>query len=152
MTETIAPQRSALPRIMRTLGFKLLGAVFVLWGAATLAFLSMQMIPGDPVDVMLGPLSTVTPEAREALRESMGLNLPIWQQYIEHLGRMAMGDFGVSFQHRKEVLTVLAGQAMPTLFLALAAMAIALLMAIGFAFLTRKGFLRFVANIVELFA
>jgi peptide/nickel transport system permease protein len=40
------------------------GAALVLWGAVTLAFAVLKLIPGDPVSVMLGPLSSATPEAR----------------------------------------------------------------------------------------
>ena len=152
MTETVPPRTVNWIRLLLGLLSKLFGAVLVLWGAATLGFLAVKLIPGDPVDVMLGPLSSVTDEGRQVLRESMGLHLPLWDQYLLHLGNMVTGNFGTSFQLRKPVLEVLAAQAMPTLWLALAAMGASLLFATGFALLTRFGFMRAVSNLVELFA
>ena len=57
---------------------RLIHAVFVIWGCATIVFFLLRMIPGDPVIQMLGP--EYTPEAAEALRHKLGLDQPLLTQ------------------------------------------------------------------------
>lgn len=156
MTEPAASARSATAgrsallraraaRLAQALG----GALLVLWGAATLAFVALKAVPGDPVDTMLGPLSSVGPEERAAIRRHWGLELPLWQQYLLALWRPLSGDFGVSYQQQRPVLALLGEQLPATLALAGAAMLLALALALGFAALTRRGPLRAVAAVLE---
>lgn len=53
--------------------------MFVLIGISTLVFLLIHLVPGDPVEVMLG--ETARPADREALRHALGLDLPVLQQW-----------------------------------------------------------------------
>ncbi|MEB3231766.1 MAG: ABC transporter permease, partial [Leptolyngbyaceae bacterium] len=77
---------------------RLMLAPLMLWTIATLVFLLMRATPGDPVDVALGPKA---PEAaREAMRERLGLNLPLWLQYFHYLGDLLRFDLGVSLDDR----------------------------------------------------
>ena len=77
---------------------RLLLAPLMLWTIATFVFLLMRATPGDPVDVALGPRA---PEAaREAMRERLGLNVPIWVQYLHYLGDLARFNLGVSLDDR----------------------------------------------------
>ena len=65
----------------------------------TLVFLLLHLIPGDPAELLLSQGNIAAdPQAVAALREKMGLNAPLWQQYIDHLSGVAVGDFGVSFR------------------------------------------------------
>ena len=80
-------------------------AVFVLWGAATLAFLAFRVIPGDPVDVMLGPLAQVSEATKDGIREELGLTRPPLEQYLDYLGGLLRGDLGESYQLRMPVGT-----------------------------------------------
>lgn len=117
-----------------------------------LSFLAMQLIPGDPVDVMLGPMSTVSDDARALLREELGLTLPVWQQFLNHIGNVVTLNFGTSFHTGKSVLLILGEQAMPTLTLATVTLVFSFLVAVLMAFITRKGFFRSIAHLGELFA
>ncbi|MCA9876247.1 MAG: ABC transporter permease, partial [Thermomicrobiales bacterium] len=73
---------------------RLIHAVFVIWGCATIVFFLLRMIPGDPVIQMLGP--GYTPEAAEALRHKLGLDQPLLTQYVLWFGNVLRGDLGGS--------------------------------------------------------
>ena len=64
------------------------------FGAFTIAFLVMRLIPGDPAQVMLGDYATKESIAR--LRETLGLERPVWMQYVSFVARALQGDFGQS--------------------------------------------------------
>jgi peptide/nickel transport system permease protein len=66
----------------------------VLFGASIVMFLTVKLIPGDPALAILGPLATE--EGLHRIREELGLNLPLYQQYLAWLVRMVQGDFGIS--------------------------------------------------------
>ncbi|WP_083637803.1 ABC transporter permease [Pararhizobium arenae] len=62
---------------------------------SVLMFAFIRMVPGDPARLILGP--TATAAQIEALRGQLGLDLPIWQQYLNYLANIASGDFGTSY-------------------------------------------------------
>lgn len=148
--------KSRLVRAAQTMTFPLLrflsGAALVLWGAITLAFVVLKMVPGDPVAVMLGPLSSATPEARAAIRANLGLDKPLAEQYFSYLGRVLTGDLGQSYQLGRPVSQVLSENAGHTLSLALAALALAVVLAFVGALISRSGPLRRVLDLIELVA
>ncbi|SEL82466.1 ABC transporter permease [Streptacidiphilus jiangxiensis] len=109
---------------------RLLGAAAVLLGAATVAFVALQLIPGDPVTVMLGPGNPATPQLRARIRAEYGLDHPVAQQYLHYLGRLLHGDLGESYQLQQPVAHVIAGQLWPTVQLAVLAMGFALVLAL----------------------
>ena len=84
--------------------------------AALLVFSFMHLMPGDPAAVMLG--DSATPEKVEVLREAMGLNKPIYIQFIRWFSRVLQGDFGNSIFFQKPVLQVIAARAETSLFIA----------------------------------
>ncbi len=71
-------------------------ALVVVLGVCTLVFLLIHLIPGDPVEAMLG--ESAQPSDREALRAALGLDRPIGEQYLEYLRRLTRLDLGESFQ------------------------------------------------------
>ncbi len=75
---------------------RLLDLLFVLFGVSVLVFLMLRMIPGDAVAIMLGANTDITPERIENLRRSLGLHLPLHEQYLQWLGGVLRGDFGNS--------------------------------------------------------
>ena len=105
-------------------------AVPSLLGVATLIFLMIHLVPGDPVEAMLGEYAT--PSAREELQAQLGLDKPLHEQYLAFLAGLAVGDMGrsVALEGRPEVASVLAEAFPTTLLLAVAAMAVALLVAL----------------------
>jgi len=125
-------------------------AVLVLWGAATLAFLAMRIIPGDAVSVMLGPQAKVSEAVKAAVREELGLDRPALEQYLTYLVGLARGDLGQSYQLRMPVAEVIGRQLGPTLQLTALALLLAVLIAGTVTLLARRGIARAVARGLEL--
>ncbi|AZP72537.1 ABC transporter permease [Pseudomonas poae] len=74
---------------------------------SVLVFLAVRLLPSDPARVILGPGA---PDASlQALREQLGLHLPLWQQYLQWLGAALKGDLGISLDSQVAV-TQLLGQ------------------------------------------
>jgi len=73
---------------------RVLISVPILLAVLTIVFLLVRVAPGDPAQAILGDYASK--EAVEALRERMGLNMPLWQQYIDFLWGLARGDLGRS--------------------------------------------------------
>lgn len=136
--------------MVRRLGGIAASVVLVLWGAATLAFFAMRVIPGDPVDVMLGPLSQVSEAGREAIRVELGLDRPVFVQYVDYLAHLVRGDLGESYQLRMPVAEVLGRQLGATLQLTALALLIAVLLALSVATLARGRLSRGFVAAVEL--
>jgi peptide/nickel transport system permease protein len=97
-------------------------------GAVTLVFFFLHLIPGDPVEVMLG--ETAQQADKEQLREELGLNLPVHIQYGRFITGVFQGDLGDSYFYRRPVTQVIAERAPATVELALAAFLVAGLIAI----------------------
>jgi peptide/nickel transport system permease protein len=97
-------------------------------GAVTLVFFFLHMIPGDPVEVMLG--ETAQQADKERLREELGLNQPLYVQYGRFVAGICQGDLGSSYFYRRPVAQVIAERVPATVELALAAFLVAGLIAI----------------------
>lgn len=107
---------------------RLIGSVvFVSWIVGTLVFFLIHLVPGDPVAVMLGDWAS--PADETALREQLGLHLPIWQQYWIYLSGLIQFDLGESLFFQQPVAQLIAERFPMTLQLALMAMFIAILIA-----------------------
>jgi peptide/nickel transport system permease protein len=88
--------------VTRYLAQRILSLFPVLLGVTLLVFLIMQLAPGDPAQIMLGPKATETSLAQ--LRHELGLDQPLHVQYGRWLGRVLQGDWGRSIQIKREVL------------------------------------------------
>ncbi len=100
----------------------------VLLGVATLVFLLIHLVPGDPVQAMLG--DTAEPADVARLRTQLGLDRPLHVQYFAFLAGIARGDFGTSLRTREPVLRSIAERLPATSELAVAAVCIAVSLAI----------------------
>ncbi|MBA2277706.1 MAG: ABC transporter permease, partial [Chloroflexia bacterium] len=107
---------------------RLIHAVFVIWGCATLVFFLIRMIPGDPVLLMLGP--EYSPAAAEALRAKLGLDEPVLVQYFTWLGNMLVGDLGTSITGSETVAGAILTSLPKTLSLTLLGFVIAVVIAV----------------------
>ncbi len=107
---------------------RLLSALLVILGVVCLVFLLIHLIPGDPVDVMLG--ESARPADRDALRSSLGLDRPMGAQLVDYLGGVMRFDLGSSLHSDQPVSQLLANRIPATLQLALAALGCALLLAL----------------------
>jgi peptide/nickel transport system permease protein len=107
---------------------RLVHSVFVIFFVATVVFAAVRSIPGDPARLMLG--GDADSAALEALRNELGLNQPLYVQYLRWLRRILTGNFGESIRTGQSVLDLLVQVAGPTLSIAGLGMAIALIIAI----------------------
>lgn len=128
-----APSRGAHP-LLRRFVTRIASGVVVLWAASTLAFWTLQMVPGSVVDILAGDLSD--PILREALVSEWQLDQSPWEQYVAFLGRLVTGDLGTSYVQRQPVLDVIGDQIVPTIVLALTAGTLAVVLAVVFSTLT----------------
>lgn len=113
--------------------------VISLWVLITFAFLLIHFIPGDPVRNALG--LTAPHDLVERQREALGLNDPLFSQYLTYLGNLFTGDFGVSMANRLPVIDTITTRLPNTLALGglafLAATLIAIPVGLTMAILTR---------------
>ncbi|UCD83795.1 MAG: ABC transporter permease [Deltaproteobacteria bacterium] len=107
---------------------RLLLLVPVVWGVSTLVFLFLYLIPGDPVEIMLG--ETAQAADKTLLRQELGLDRPVHLRYLEFLGGLVRGDLGSSFYFKQKVLRTILERYPATLELALAAMVVAIIIAV----------------------
>ncbi len=111
----------------------------VLWGVTTLVFIVTQVLPGDPVDLMLG--ETARPAQREQLRKTLGLDRPLGVQYADYMGGLLRGDLGNSLHQKRAVSAIIFERTYASAELTLASMAVALLISLplGIAAARRQG-------------
>ncbi|KAB0267238.1 ABC transporter permease [Microvirga brassicacearum] len=106
------------------LAHRLLSSFVVILGAATIIFVAIRAVPGDPAIVMLGP--SATPEQIAALRSSYGLDQSVFSQYLQFLIRMVTFDFGPSFRLGMPAGQVIANALPATASLAFISLCVAL--------------------------
>ncbi len=126
----------ALGPVARFLLGRAAQAVVVLWGAATLSFAALHLLPGDPVSTLLGPMVTVTPQVRARIVADYQLDRPLAVQYAGYLRRLFTGDLGTSYQQQLPVRAVIGQQLGATVQLALAAALLGGALALAAALLT----------------
>ncbi|MEW8383323.1 MAG: ABC transporter permease, partial [Candidatus Thiodiazotropha taylori] len=97
---------------------RLVTAFISMFGVACLVFLLIHLVPGDPVDVMLG--ESARPADRQALRVSLGLDQPIDTQLLNYFSGLARFDLGQSLHSKRAVSELLAERIPATLELAFA--------------------------------
>ncbi len=103
-------------------------AVPLLLGVATIVFSLIHLIPGDPVEVMLGAGAGAADIS--GLRHRLGLDRPLLLQYADFMVRLLRGDLGISLRYQDPVGALLAERYPATLLLASCSMILALLLAI----------------------
>jgi ABC-type dipeptide/oligopeptide/nickel transport system permease component len=99
-------------------------SVFVLWGAITIVFLAVRVVPGDPALMILG--SDASADQIATLRERMGLDRSLGAQYVDFLARATRLDFGASIRLESPAMGEVARRLPVTGQLALAALVVAL--------------------------
>lgn len=106
---------------------RLLQACLVVWLMATLVFFALHVI-GSPIDILLSP--DATEQDRQRLIADLGLNLPLWQQYLLFLQGMLHGDLGRSYVFNQPALTLILQRFPATLELAVSATVLAIVIAL----------------------
>ncbi len=94
-----------------------------------LIFVAIRLVPGDPVEVRVGEHG-IAPERLAMLRHELGLDQPVWKQFLDYLWQLAHGDFGTSLSSSGSVLTEFLTLFPATLELAVCGMLIAVVFGI----------------------
>ncbi len=81
---------------------RLIGAIPVLFGLSIILFAFIHLLPGDPAAALLG--QHATPELTAQIREQLGLDKPLWQQYLAYLGQLLQGDLGKSIINNRPIV------------------------------------------------
>jgi len=103
--------------------------VLVLFGASIILFVSLFVLPGDPIGTAAGERSR-DPAVRAVLEKRYGLDKPLPVQYVRYVGRVFRGDFGESYRLRRPVSVVLRSRFWATGRLALAAIVLEVLIGV----------------------
>ncbi|WP_448616789.1 ABC transporter permease [Modestobacter sp. URMC 112] len=111
----------------------------VLFGITLVVFFMIHLVPGDPARTLLG--TRATEEGVAALRASLGLDQPLWSQYLDFLGRLLRADLGESLFYRADVNDLVVERLPATLWLLGAATVLSLLISVPLAVLaaSRRG-------------
>ena len=112
---------------------RVIQSIFVMLAVALIAFMMFRFM-GDPVNSMVA--ENATTEERDAVRERLGLDQPIWVQYGRFVARAATGDFGLSWRNARPVSTLLAERFPATAELVLVAAGLSLVVGIPLGILT----------------
>jgi len=111
----------------RYLGARLVQSVFLCWAVSLIVFVGVYAI-GDPMSLLVPP--EAGQEATDRLRDELGLNLPLWRQYLRFAANAAHGNLGESFVFRESAVRVILERLPATFELALSAMVIATIVGI----------------------
>ncbi len=114
--------------MLEAVAYRVASAAVVVLGVCTLVFLLIHLVPGDPVEAMLG--ESARPADRAALRHALGLDRPLTQQYLTYLARLARLDLGESFHYQRPVRQLLVERIPPTIELTAAALVLAVVSAV----------------------
>lgn len=125
--------------MLNYLGSRLFEALLVMLGVTTIVFMLIHVVPGDPVEVMLGESAQLAD--REALREALGLNLPLSTQWLNYVSGLLQLDLGTSLHSKRPVIEILSERIPATSILAGTSILIALIIALPLGVLAavRKG-------------
>jgi peptide/nickel transport system permease protein len=128
-----------MAQLLKFILVRLIQLIPVLLGITLIAFLLLRVLPGDPATLILGQRGTAEDIAR--LSRQLGLDRPLWQQYLSFLGDMLRGGFGRSIAYRTAVGPLILERLWATLELVGFSTLLALAMAVPLALLSalRKG-------------
>jgi peptide/nickel transport system permease protein len=108
---------------------RLIWLIPMLFAVSLVTFIMIHLVPGDPVQIMLGESPTGV-DLRLA-RHELGLDQPLPVQYIRYVGNALHGDLGTSIRSQRPVMAEVSDRVPPTLELTLAAMAVAIVLGVG---------------------
>jgi len=111
--------------VLRRLG----SAIPVVFGITLIAFVLVHVVPGDPAKVILYG-ANASPEQIATLREQLGLDDPLWRQYVDFADNLLHGNLGTSFLTQNSVAHELLSRAPSTLILTAASMLVAVLVGV----------------------
>ena len=125
---------------LRPVLFRLAAAIFVLWGAVTVTFIALSVLPGDRATIILnitsGQAIARTPAELAPINREYGFDPPMIEQYARYVGGLLHGDFGSSYELQRPVAKIIGEQIGPTFTLAISALVLAWIFAVPWTLLT----------------
>ncbi len=121
--------------MIRLILTRIMQIVATIWLASSAVFLMIHL-SGDPTQGFLPP--GVSPEIREQMRDELGLNDPVWQQYASFISRGFIGDFGDSWRDGQPALNAVLARLPATLQVATAAILLATVTGIAYALASQR--------------
>jgi len=115
---------------------RLIHSIIVFWVAVTAIFSLRLFIPGDIATIILP--EDASPALRDEVRSDLGLDRPMYEQYIEYVLGLLQGDLGYSYLSRAPVTELMLPRLVPTIELAVAAMIVAIVFAIPFGIISAQ--------------
>jgi len=125
-------------RLAARVALRVGSSLVVIWLSVTLTFIALQIVPGDPLKIILGPGAIVTPEAIAALRHTFGLDKPLLVRYFSYFIGLLHGDLGSSYRTQQPVSALIAGQIGSSITLTLSSLALAWMLALVSTVVTGK--------------
>ena len=107
---------------------RVLAAIPVMGVVALFVFLLLRLTPGDPAAILAG--DNATPERLERIRTSLGLNLPLYEQFFIWVGKLLHGDLGVSLISNVPVLQMVSQRVEPSISIAISTMILSIVVAV----------------------
>ena len=107
---------------------RILAAIPVMGVVALFVFLLLRLTPGDPAAILAG--DNATPEQLDRIRTSLGLNEPLYTQFITWIGKLLHGDFGVSLISNVPVITMIGNRIEPSISIALSTIILTVIVAV----------------------
>lgn len=122
------PERASYVRYVAIRLVQILPTLFLI---LLVAFVLLQMAPGDLVQVMVGESGGATPEYVARLRQTFGLDEPLYVQFLNYSFNVVGGDLGFSFRNNISVLQLIAGRLPATLLLAITALVVSVVLGLA---------------------
>jgi len=106
---------------------RLFSASIVILGVVLIVFFLIHLVPGDPVEVMLGDSANAVD--RQQLRQSLGLDLPLYEQFSQYLSGLLKFDLGTSLHSKRAISEIILPRILPTVLLTISSLVVAILIA-----------------------
>ncbi|ASK62328.1 glutathione ABC transporter permease GsiC [Virgibacillus phasianinus] len=107
--------------VLRYISKRIIELIPILLVISILVFLFVHLIPGNPARLVAGKQATF--QEVQSVAEELGLNEPIWKQYLSYMGGLFQGDLGTSLKTGRSVTDVIVSRFMPTFWLTIWSMA-----------------------------
>lgn len=117
--------------MLRFIVGRLVQLIPVLIGVSLVSFLGIHLVPGDPIQIML--MGRATPETLAKLHAELGLDRPLWEQYLSFVGNALQGDLGRSLVQKAPISTLIADGLVVSLYLLVYGAVLSVLIAVPLA-------------------
>ncbi|MDF1704704.1 MAG: ABC transporter permease [Aeromicrobium sp.] len=121
------PRRASGP--LKLVASRLLFLFVALFGVVTLSFLLVSVTPGDPAELIAGPVASQ--DQIEAIRADLGLDQSLWQQYLDYIGGLLHGDLGTSYYTNLSITSEIGNRLPATLILIALSVVFAAVVGVG---------------------